>query len=544
MKTLYHHGNIITVNETQPSADALLVKDGKIAAVGSYDTLKKEADESTTLVDLNGHTMLPGFIDGHGHIGNPMVALPKAYPPPNGTIDSKENFLKELKRLYDEHVLLKSGWLVIQGYDNAFFEKEAHPLRSDLDAVVPNLPVLALHASGHVAVVNSKALETVGWTKDSPNPEGGVLRHDPFTGELNGLIEEKAIHIVGLGYALAGYTIEEQADFFVESQKFYASYGITTAQEGGSIRDTIHMLEYCQKNNKLIIDLVAYPVMEYIGDMIPDDSSKQTYRNHFKIGGAKVIADGSPQGKTAWLTKPYYKKPDGREDGYLGYPIYSDEQMDHFCGEALKHNWQLLVHCNGDAVGDQLLRSYQKAKQDSGNNRDLRPVMIHAQTVREDQLDLMKQLGMMPSFFHDHVFYWGDFHLDSVLGPERGKRISPLQSAVKRNMPFTLHNDTPVTPPNTIFEIHNAVNRTTRAGREIGKEYAVDVMEAIRAVTIYGAYQYFDEAIKGSLEVGKLADLVILDQNPLTVDPKLIKNIQVLETVKEGQTIYKKSSDH
>ena len=146
---------------------------------------------------------------------------------------------------------------------------------------------------------------------------------------------------------------------------------------------------------------------------------------------------------------------------------------------------------------------------------------------------------MMVSFFDDHVFYWGDYYLTSVLGPERGRRISPLRSAARRGIPFTLHSDFSVVPPNVLFHIHNAVNRKTRDGRDCGHEFAVDVMEAIRAVTIYGAYQHFDDKIKGSLEVGKLADLVILDKNPLNVPKETIKDIKVLETIKEGNTIYK-----
>lgn len=190
-------------------------------------------------------------------------------------------------------------------------------------------------------------------------------------------------------------------------------------------------------------------------------------------------------------------------------------------------------------MGDQFIRCYRQALKDTGNQTALRPVMIHAQTVREDQLDEMKELGIMPSFFHDHVFYWGDWHYESVLGPERASRISPLASAVKHGMPFTLHNDMAVTPINPIFNIHNAVNRVTRNGRVLGPEYCIDVMEAIRALTIYGAYQYFDEDIKGSLEVGKLADMVILDKNPLTVPKETIKDIKVMETIKEGVTIYR-----
>ena len=538
MKQLYYNGRIVTVNDSQPSVEALLVEDGKISAVGAFDELQSLKDDETIFVDLAGKTMLPGFIDGHGHIGNLMAGLPKLYAPPMGIVDSKDTLLSELRRMLQEE-RMENGWLIAMGYDNAFFENNSHPTRAELDAISTDVPILVLHASGHVGTVNSKAIEIVGWTKDTPNPEGGVLQHDPTTGELNGIIEEKAIHIVGLGYAMKGLSINALVNIFLNTQKFYASKGLTTAEECSLMKDSMDIFSYCKEQDKIFIDIVAYPMLEYAREYIPDDTSAQKYDRHVKIAGAKVVADGSPQAKTAWLTEPYYIKPDNAEDGYKGYPIYTDEQMMDFCQQALEHDWQMMVHCNGDATADQLIQAYQKAKQVTGNKKNLRPVMVHAQTVREDQLDAMKEIGMMPSYFHDHVFYWGDYHYESVLGPDRASRISPLASTAKRGIPFTLHNDIPVTPVDPIFNIHNAVNRVTRNGRKLGPEYCVDVMEAIKAVTIYGAYQHFDEAIKGSLEVGKLADMVILDKNPLTVSKETIKDIKVLETIKEGKTVYK-----
>lgn len=540
MKKLFYNGVIITVNDKQPKATSLLVEDGLITAVGDTDNLMSFKDDMTELIDLQGHTMLPGFIDGHGHICNIITSLPTILPPPNGIVDSKENLIKALSTMVKEKQFLPTGWLIASGYDNAFFENGAHPTRDELDQVSTEIPILIFHASGHVGTANSKALEIAGWDENTPDPEGGALQHDPETGKLNGILKGKAVLNLGFGYGLNGLTIEDQANDFVKTQKFYASMGVTTAQEGGTFPENMDILRYCQSHDMIMLDIVSYPVLETASYLIPDDSPSQHYEKHIKICGAKVVGDGSPQAKTAWLTEPYYIPADNEPVDYKGLSMFSDEQMLDFCRQVMRHNWQLLVHCNGDAMGDQFIRCYQQAKAESGNDSDLRPVMIHAQTVREDQLDQMKELHMMPSFFHDHVFYWGDFHYSSVFGPERGSRISPLYSAQRREIPFTLHNDPPVTPINPIFNIHIAVNRRTRGGMVLGPEYTVDVMEAIRAVTIYGAYQYFDENIKGSLEVGKMADLVILDKNPLSVPKDKIKDITVLETIKEGITIYKK----
>lgn len=541
MKKLFYNGIFITVNDKQPQAEAIFVVDGIIAAIGKKNEMYRFIDAQTQIVDLQGKTVLPGFIDGHGHIANVMAGFPKVLPPPNGRVSSKKILFEVLRKMINEGNILENGWLVAVGYDNAYFEDNSHPTREELDKLSIEIPILILHASGHVGVVNSKALDVIGWTNNTPNPYGGVIQRNKITGELTGLLEENALDIVCLEYVLKNLTVEFQAKVFCETQQFYASQGVTTAQEGGVFnKEMLEILFYCQKHDLMIIDVAAYLWQENLRELIPDNSMKQKYEKHLKIAGSKIVADGSPQAKTAWLTEEYYIKPENVEKNYCGYPIFTDEKMYHFCKEALIHKWQVLVHCNGDATGDQFISAYRKALEESGkNNFELRPVMIHAQIIREDQLDLMKEVGITPSYFHDHVFYWGDYYYESIVGPERSQRISPLLLTVNKGLHFTLHNDMPVTPINPILNIHNAVNRVTRNGRVLGPEYCINVMEAIRALTIYGAYQYFDEEIKGTLEVGKLADLVILDKNPLTVPKETIKDIKVLETIKEGRSIYK-----
>jgi predicted amidohydrolase YtcJ len=286
------------------------------------------------------------------------------------------------------------------------------------------------------------------------------------------------------------------------------------------------------------MDVVAYPDIQGAASAISGPFLSKRYTGRFRIGGAKLSLDGSPQGKTAWLTEPYRVAPAGRGTDYSGSPAMTDEQANAFVDEAFKNGWQILVHCNGDAAADQFIRAVRLATAKYGPG-DRRPVMIHAQTVREDQLDAMKELGIIPSFFGMHTYYWGDWHRDTVLGPERASRISPAASALKRGMPFTQHHDAPVALPSSIMVLFSQVNRVTRSGEVLGPEQRVSVMDAIKSITINAAYQYFEEPTKGSLEPGKLADFVILDQNPLTVDPMKIKDIKVVETIKEGTTIYR-----
>lgn len=543
-QTIYHNGDIVTVNDAQPTAEAVLVSEGKILAVGSLEDVKKVAGPTTAQIDLQGKTMVPGFVDGHSHIIG-SANFPKFSAPPIGDVDSVEKLIASAKGYLAKHPVKPGGWFMGMGYDEAAYPDHHRPTREDLDQISEEIPIFFLHASGHVGTLNSKGLEVAGITKDTPAPEGGVIQRDPETGEPTGVVEEA----VSMGLAMKinkERSFDDQIEAVKRAQEKYFSYGITTAQNGGGNANMTPMLEYLQDHDVLDIDVYSYPFINSSAKATLEGihSKTQIYKNHVKIAGAKLVLDGSPQAKTAWMTKPYYVVPEGEAEDYRGYPAIPDD--DEVCGyfkECLKNGWQVLVHCNGDAALDQFIAQYTRAQEETGITDDLRPVVIHCQTVREDQLDRMKEIGMLPSFFHDHTYYWGDWHMDSVFGTERGSRISPLASAVKRGTSFTLHQDTPIVPPNMIFTLHNAVNRKTASGRDIGPEFAISPMEALRAITIYGAYQCFEESSKGTIEPGKRADLVILDKNPLKVPKTEIRDIHVLETIKDGQVVYREETD-
>lgn len=539
-QTLYYNGTIITVNDAQPLAEALLVEGETIKAVGTLAEVEAQAAPEVVRVDLEGKAMTPGFIDGHSHMVFSCL-FPRFDAPPTGDIDSVDKLVEAIKAYLEENPVQGDNWLVGMGYDNHAFADGKHPTCHDLDRASSEVPIVMMHSSGHVGCCNSKVLEICGITKDTPHPEGGVYVKDPATGEPTGMVEEAALTVVVLGQ----YMPRPDGPFMMagvqRSEKLYLSLGITTAQDGSFDPNTIPLVAGMHQAGLSKIDLYVYPQIETLGDYAEKmpRSAEATYENGVKIGGVKFFLDGSPQAKTAWLSAPYYIVPEGESDDYCGYPVHPND--DEVCGyfkQALTHGWQIICHANGDAAIEQFITQYARAQQETGISEDLRPVVIHCQTVREDQLDRMKEIGLLPSFFHDHVYLYGDLHLDSVLGPERGRRISPLASVVKRGMTFTMHQDTPVIHPDMIKSIHHAVNRRTMSGREIGPEYAVDVMEALRAVTLYGAYQTFEEKTKGSIEPGKLADLLILDKNILTVPKEHIKDVRVVTTIKRGEVVY------
>jgi predicted amidohydrolase YtcJ len=253
-------------------------------------------------------------------------------------------------------------------------------------------------------------------------------------------------------------------------------------------------------------------------------------------GAAKIIGDGSIQGYTGYLSAPYHVPP-GDDPDYRGYPTIAREELIDLVSRYHAEGLQVAVHGNGDACIDDILDAFEAAQR-AHPRQDARHVVIHAQMARNDQLDRMAELGVIPSFFSLHTYYWGDRHREIFMGPERAARMSPARSAMDRGLRFTIHTDSPVVPMEPLRLVWAAVNRRSTSGAAIGEAERIPPIQALRAVTIDAAYQHFEERDKGSLEVGKLADLVILDRSPLD-DPRHIDQIRVLETIVGGGTVYR-----
>ena len=266
---------------------------------------------------------------------------------------------------------------------------------------------------------------------------------------------------------------------------------------------------------------------------------RKNYVGKFRIGGVKLTLDGSPQGKTAWLSQPYYIPPEGKPASYRGYSAVTEQQALDAIELAFRNDWQIEVHANGDAAIDLLIGAVRDATHRHGA-KDRRPVMIHGQTVRMDQLDELKTLGIVPSLFPMHTFYWGDFHRDSVLGPRRAEFISPCASVVRRGMRFTSHHDAPVANPDAMRVLSATVTRRTRSGDILGPDECVPVDIALKAMTLWAAWQHHEDDRKGSLAVGKLADMTLLDADPMTVDPDKLAGIKVQATFKEGREVWRR----
>jgi predicted amidohydrolase YtcJ len=537
---IWHGGPVITLNDTSMRAEAVAEKGGKVIAVGSKDDVLKLKGESTKLIDLGGRAMIPGFVDAHGHIfmGGIQALSANVLAPPDGNVTDIASLQQTLRdwmaantKIVDEMKLI-----IGFGYDNAQLKELRHPTRDDLDAVSKDVAVIIIHQSGHLGATNSKGLEILGYTSETPNPVGGVIQRREDGKEPNGVLEETAM-FPAVGKLLAKAGPAGMKTLAMAGSELWTRFGYTTAEEGRSIPPVVTAMREVASEGKFKIDVVTYPDVLVDREFIKAGVSRD-YKGHFRIGGAKLTIDGSPQGFTAWRDRPYYAPVGNYPPGYVGYPAAPSDKVIDAIDWAFANNVQLLTHANGEAAMDLLIAAVQKARSAHGAAVDRRAVLIHGQFAREDQMDAFKRLDVIPSLFPMHTFYWGDWHRDHTVGPARADNISPTGWAVKRGMRFTSHHDAPVAFPDSMRVLDATVTRRSRSGDIIGPDQRVDVITALKSMSLWSAYAHFEEATKGSIEVGKLADLLILSADPTAVDPETLDQLKVVETIKEGETVF------
>ena len=537
---IFRGGPIITVNPARPSAAAVAVAGGKIVAVGDEAEVMKLARPTTELVDLAGRTLVPGFVDGHSHFFCCVDVQVQALcaSPPAGPCTSVADVIANLQKLKERRRIGPGQFVIGYGYDPDLLAEKRAPTRQELDKSFPDNPVFVIHVSGHGAMLNSQALARYGVTAATPTPPGGVIGREPGSQEPTGLLFETAF--LPIFAKVPAPSADEQIALLAKGQQLYAEAGITTAQEGATTKEQLDLLRIAADRGLLEIDVVSlalFTEMDRIFAGRPPFTEK-VYKNRLRIGGVKVVSDGSPQGKTAFFTTPYLTGGPGGERDWRGEPTMPQATLNDVVKKVYDGGAQLFVHSNGDAAIDALLEAHRYAAGDTPA-ADRRTVGVHSQFIRRDQLEKYRAWNITPSFFTLHCFYFGDTHVANR-GAEQAAFISPLRSARKAGIRCTNHTDFNVSPLDQLFTIHTAVNRTSRSGKVIGPDERVTPLEALEAITIDGARQYREDDTKGSIETGKLADLVILSGNPLTVDATAIKDIKVAETIKEGRTIFKK----
>jgi len=528
--------NIVTMDGS--SVTGVAVSGDRIAATGSREQVLNLRGASTRVIELGDQALLPGFIDAHGHFSAVAryLDLLDLSSPPVGQVTNIDDLVRLLRQRI-ENQQVSPGQLVYGfGYDDSLLAEQRHPTRDDLDRASTQHPIIIRHVSGHLLVANTMALNNAGINATTPNPEGGIIRRRSGSLEPDGVMEETAMGAFpGAG---SDQSPERQAQLLREAVDIYAGYGITTIQDSNVSAAYVDRLKSLGTADPFAADIVAYIMANPISDEeLGEIEAELDYTGGVRIGGIKFTLDGSPQGRTAWMSQPYDEGPPGQDADYVAYPSYNPDAYRARIGGLLERGVPVLAHANGDEAIELMIDGIDQAL--TGRPiPDHRSVIIHAQLIRPDQLDRVKDLGIVPSYYSVHPFFWGDWHRLSF-GDARASFISPVRATIDRGIPFTVHNDSPIVPPDIMRLVAITVNRETRSGLILGPDQRATVMEALHAVTLGAAYQYFEEDDKGSITPGKRADLVILERNPLTANPADLANIGIVETFSRGESVFR-----
>jgi len=537
---IYVGGEIVTINDAQPIVEALAIKDGRILAVGTRaDVEKAHLGASSKLVDLGGATLLPGFIDGHSHYFNSLLVANqcKLYAPPSGPAKDVDSIIAALKKFAEDRKTPKGDLIVGYGYDDTAMPNGRLLNRDDLDKAFPDNPVRIDHVSMHGAVMNSLALKKYGYSAATETPPGGVIVRKPGTNEPYGLVMETAyLPVLNQSESM---TRAQEIEWTKAGQMLYAEAGVTTANEGATHLSQLEAMKRATDAGANVIDVVALPFITDLDKSLEvfPLSTWGKYDKRLKIGGVKITIDGSPQGRTAFFTRPYLTGGPGGEKDWRGELSFPQDTVNQMVAKVYGMGVPLFLHANGDAGIDAFFKAHEFAA--AGDlTKDRHVTMIHAQFTRKDQIPTYLKYKIRPSYYTLHSYYFAEAHIKNR-GKDQAAYLSPMRDSIDAGLHPTNHTDFVVAPLDQMFMLWSAVNRISRGGEEVGIDQRITPLEGLKSMTLWGAEQYGEEASKGSLEAGKLADLVVLDRNPLKVNAKDIKDIRVVETIKEGKTIYR-----
>jgi predicted amidohydrolase YtcJ len=553
--TIYKGGDILTMRGPAPEyVESLALKDGRILFAGTAADAKQFVGPATRSIDLAGRTLLPGFIDTHGHFvyfGKNLV---------DGDLFGCRDIPDLVARMKKQAERTPPGaWVVGFGYQPRQMEEGRTPTIEELDGISADRPVMIVDSSGHLGAGNAKLFAVAGIAADTPDPAGGSFARKADGRSLAGPMEETALNAVRS--KRPPFTGELADAVITGAANLWARHGQTTAMEAGLGlgSDDIQVVLNAIDKSLLPIDLYIAAKDSTVDDTLsaaygvasaynpkPDGTLEKLraarvdldrrYVNRVRLGGIKFWLDGSLD--TAWFTKPYATNPPGKTGAYAGFRQIPNEVVDAAFDRFWASDMQIHMHMNGDAAADQALAAIDKAVKKHGM-RDARPVFVHASWLRPDQIEKMKACGAIPSFLPSGIVPGGD-GVVRLWGPERAAGAMAARTFLRAGLPFTFSHDAPVSPQPWILELVDAgTNRKSGSGQVIGPDQRISPYDGLRAVTAMAAYQLKEEKAKGTLEIGKLADLVVLEKNPLKVEPATIKDIVVVETIKEGKTVYK-----
>jgi predicted amidohydrolase YtcJ len=527
-------GNVITVDKNSPQAQAFAVKSDKFIAVGSTVDIKKLIGSKTTVINAEGKTVTPGFIDAHLHPGAVYSAGSRL-----SRVDLSPDSVKTMDDLITalrEKAKLTPKGLLVSGSRYQDTKLGRHPTRWDLDKASTDHPISISHSSGHVSVVNSLALQNAGITKDTSDPAGGAFDRDD-NGEPNGICREGAGSRARKGSRRsAGASHAEKLEGYKRCFRNYLSKGITSVGDAGTSGSDMIYFQELRSSGAPMVRINEMLGSRYLS-RLDDLYIMQGFGNEWlRLGTIKIFHGNSLSGRTCWLSEPYdmVNPKTGKKDYYGIPPSRSQEKLDKLVYDIHKAGFQLACHSNGDREINMVLDAIEKALQKLPRN-DHRHRIEHCSVTNQAILERVKKLGVVLAL-HSYVYEHGDKM--EAYGPKRWPMMHPNRTAKEMGIVVAGNSDSGVSAAHPLLRIQSMVTRKTAEGRVYGSEQKLSVEDAIHIWTMGSAYASFEENIKGSIEVGKLADFVVLSQNPSSVPPDTIKDIQVEQTYVGGKLAY------
>jgi predicted amidohydrolase YtcJ len=531
--SIFKNGNILTL-EKEVIAEAFIVRGGYFFAVGSNDEMSNLAEAQEEVIDLMNKTVVPGFCDGHMHFLNYATTKDRV---DISRVKSIEGLIAKTKVYIKEKNIAKNEWIISRGWNDNYFEEKRLITRYDLDKISNEHPIIFTRVCGHVATVNSKALEILKITKHTENPAGGII--DKVNGEPTGVLRENALNI-----ALNYFPImkkEEIKGVLNEAFKDAVKVGLTTIHtddlgQAASLENLLAAYRELEMENSLPLRVtlqVFSPTVESIKLATSLGLKTGVGSDLLKVGPIKIYQDGSLGGRTAAMEEEYSDTPT------KGVIIYSQKQLNELTLEAHKAGFQIAIHCIGDRAMNMILNSYENLQEECGEG-DYRHTLIHCQFTDDSILEKFKKLKVVANV--QPSFVMTDYPIvEKAVGRARSEKSYAWKDILKGGIPLAFSSDAPIESFNPILGIYAAVTRKDLQGSPKGgwhKDQSLTVWEALRAFTQGTSYMNFEENIKGSISKGKLGDFIVLSEDITKCETDNIKNIKVLETYMGGKKVY------
>jgi len=527
------NGKVVTLDDKEAVTEAVATKFGRILAVGLTKEIESLVGPDTCIVDLRGRTVVPGLIDSHCHpTGSALhraLAIDVSYE--SGVRSLADVFARIAEQAKRRP---KGEWINAVNEDESKLVERRHPNKWDLDKIAPDHPVMVTTVGGHFSIVNSKAFEIASVTKNSPDPMGGRFERDPKTGELTGWIHEAAAQVLQPTRYGRDPTLEEAMEAIRWVTTQYAASGLTCVNDGGIARPILlRALQELVRKGELRIRMRMDLSCELMPQLTGLGIGEGFGSDMLKICAVKIVADGAISARTAAVAEPYLHRAD-----YWGELAITKEALHDIIMEGYPKGYRFAVHANGERAIEMFLDVIEEA-QEKHPRSDPRNRAIHCTVVTPEIIERIRKLGVLPTIFGPYPYYHGDKILPAF-GAERLERMFAARSFLDTGVKVSAHSDHHASPYPPLMGIHALVNRRSMYGQPIGLSQKISVMEALRLYTINAAYHSFEEDLMGSIEPGKLADMVVLGRDILTVPTETVINIPIDMTIVDGRIVYQR----